>query len=151
MNNIPRNRTQDLREAFASIIPMILGLLRAHGWRGLLHLPTLWLVSRELRPVGAPFCALLDAFRAGTLPPAPAPWNDDEPQESQAAPAQPAATPRVRARPAVTRGRRTRSVPAPALAKPARASVRARTVPHPSAPTPFVIVRATEPQKNPVW
>src|ERR1700677_3467016 len=133
MENIPRNRTQDLREAFASIIPMILGLLRAHGWRGLLHLPTLWLVSRELRRMGDQFCALLDAFRAGTLPPAPAPWTYDEPQESQAAPAEPAATPRVRARVAAPR---RPSQPAPA--KPARAgSTRTRAVPRQFTPTPL--------------
>src|ERR1700677_960010 len=121
MNNIPRNRTQDLREAFASIISMILGLLRAQGWRGLLHLPTLWLLSREMRRMGAEFCALLDAFRAGTLPPV-APWID-EPQESQAASAQPLATPRASARQASPRIRRP-SQPAPA--KPVRAGRRVR-------------------------
>ena len=72
MTQNPRNRTQDLREAFASIISMMLGLLRAQGLRGLLMLPTLWLVSREIRRIGERFTALLDAFRAGTLPlPAP--------------------------------------------------------------------------------
>ena len=136
-------RTQDLREAFSSIITMILGLLRARGLRGLLQLPTLWLVSRELRRMAAEFLILLDAFRAGTLPPAPAPWID-EPQASQAAPAQPPATPRVRARAAACR--RTRSEPAPA--KPARAGVRARTVPRPSAPIPLGIAAATHRQKN---
>ena len=128
--SMKQTRTQDLREAFSSIISMILGLLRAQGWRGLLHLPTLWLVSRELRRMGAEFCALLDAFRAGTLPPAPAPWTYDEPQESQAAPAEPAATPRVRARVAAPR---RPSQPAPA--KPARAgSTRTRAVPRPANP-----------------
>src|ERR1700677_3612558 len=100
MNNIPRNRTQDLREAFASIIPMILGLLRAQGSRGLLHLPTLWLLSRELRRMGEQFNALLAAFRAGPLPPA-APCV--APPLEQAAPAQPR---HPAARPANPRDRR---------------------------------------------
>src|ERR1700677_4700996 len=108
MENIPRNRTQDLREAFASIISMILGLLRAQGWRGLLHLPTLWLVSRELRRMGAEFLTLLDAFQAGTLPPAP-PYPD--PPYCEPAPAQPR---HPSARSASPRQPRRASQPAPA-------------------------------------
>ena len=65
-------RNQDLREAFSSIISMILGLLHAHGLRGLLHLRTIWLFSRELRRLADEFVALFEAFQAGTLPlPAP--------------------------------------------------------------------------------
>ena len=51
MTQIPRNRTQDLREAFASIISMMLGLLRAHGVRGLIHLPALWLAAAQIRRI----------------------------------------------------------------------------------------------------
>src|ERR1700677_5134212 len=117
MTNNPRNRTQDLREAFTSIISMILGLLRAQGWRGLIHLPTLWLVARELRRMGEEFAALLAAFRAGTLPlPAPAP--PIAPQPLQAAPAPPPAMPSPAAPQAAPRHRRPRPQPAPA--KPAR-------------------------------
>ena len=50
MKNIPH--TQDLREAVASIISMMLGLLRAQGWRGLLHLPEIVLVVFLLRSIG---------------------------------------------------------------------------------------------------
>src|SRR5271156_921850 len=140
-------RTQDLREAFASIISMILGLLRAHGLRGLLPLPTLWMVAREIRRIGEELVALYDAFKAGTLPPVPAPAPWPAPQQPQAAPTQPPATPRASARPAALRVRRPRPQPVPA--KPARAGVRARTrtVRRRSTPDPFPappgIVRAT--------
>ena len=94
---------------------MILGLLRAQGLRGLLQLPTLWLVSRELRRMAAQFCSLLDAFRAGTLPPAP-PYT--APPAREPAPAHP----RHRSvRSASARQRRRSSRPAPA--KRARAGV----------------------------
>src|SRR5580658_4989316 len=99
MNDIPATRTQDLREAFASIISMMLGLLRAHGLRGLIHLPTLWLVSREMRRIAAAFTELFAAWQSGLIPPAPAP----APQPLQAAPAQPAASARPADRPAAPR------------------------------------------------
>jgi hypothetical protein len=73
MNNPSPTHPQDLREAFASIITMILGLLRAHGLRGLRHVPALWLAAREIRRGGEEFVALLDAFRAGALPSVAAP------------------------------------------------------------------------------
>src|ERR1700678_3636134 len=115
MNDNRPTQPQDLREAVASIISMILGLLRAQGWRGLLHLPTLWLVSRELRRMGDQFCALLDAFRAGTLPVyvAPAPLPQDPPSA-------PAAARPTHARVAGARTTPRRRQPAPA--KPARAA-----------------------------
>ena len=104
MNETPATHPQDLREAFASLISMMLGLLRAHGLRGLIHLPALWLAAREIRRNGAEFIALYDAFKAGTLPPVPAP----APQPRQAAPT------RAPARPAASRHRRSRpSQPAP--------------------------------------
>ena len=86
-------RSQDLREAVASIISMMLGLLRAHGLRGLLHLPTLWLVSREIRRIGERFNALFAALQAGTLTlplPAPVPTMPER---------QPAYSPRPRTPP----------------------------------------------------
>jgi hypothetical protein len=160
---------QDLREAFASLISMLLGLLRAHGLRGLIHLPAIWQAARELRRMGEEFIALLAAFRAGTLPPVPAP--SIAPQQLPAAPAQPPATPRASARPAAPRHRRP---PQPSPANPARAQlaraqlaraqlaraqlacagVRARTRPwrRPSTPDPFPaplgLVRATASQKR---
>ena len=71
---MPIKRPQDLIEAVTSIIPMMLGLLRARGLRGLLELPKFWLFARELRRMAEEFTALLTALlRSGTLPPAPAP------------------------------------------------------------------------------
>src|ERR1700722_9886511 len=72
MNDIHTTHPQDLRARIAGIISMMLVILRAHGWRGLIHLPTLWLVSREIRRIGEQFAALMAAFKAGTLPPVPA-------------------------------------------------------------------------------
>jgi hypothetical protein len=136
-------RTQDLREAFSSIITMMLGLLRAQGLRGLLQLPTLWLVSREMRRLADAFCELFAAFQAGTLPPAaPVP----APQPRQSAPARAPAP----ARPAAARHRRPRP-------QAARTAVRARprAAPRRSTPTPLpcplALVRAPDPQKNPVF
>jgi hypothetical protein len=143
--------TQNPAEAFASIISMMLEMIRGRGWRGLFDLPTIWLVSRKLRRMAEEFTALFAAFKAGTLPlRAPAPQA--VPQEWQPAPAQPPATPRPAARPAAPRRRRPRPQPAPA--KPARAGVRARTraVPQPSSPNPHphrpARVRAIDPQEN---
>ena len=95
-------RPQDLIEAFASIIKMMLVSIRAQGWRSLRHLPTLLLVAIELRRVGKEFAAIMAAFRAGTLPPlppapAPAPWTD--PPDRQALCAGSPAAPRPAARP----------------------------------------------------
>src|SRR5271170_7244121 len=110
MNDTQATQPQDLREAFASLISMMLGLLRAHGVRGLLHLPALWLAAREIRRIGAELCQLFDAWKAGTLPPAP----QTTPQQRQVAPTQPPAAPRASARPAASRHRRSRpSRPAP--------------------------------------
>jgi hypothetical protein len=112
MMNPRTTKPQDLREAFASIITMILGLLRAHGLRGLRHLPALSQAAHELRRLGDEFCDLFAAFQAGTLPPVPAP----APQPLQAAPTQLAAPPRASARPAALRHRRSRpSQPAPRI------------------------------------
>ena len=120
------SRTQDLREAFAGIISMMLGLLRARGLRGLLQLPTLWLAVREIRRMAEEFVALLDAFRAGTLPPVPAP-----PIAPPCPPARPSARssyPRA-ARARTARRCRPRTEPAPA--QPARTGVFARPCPVP--------------------
>ena len=100
MNNIPRNRIQDLREAFASIISMMLGLLRAHGLRGLLYLPEVWLATREIKRIGEAFCEMFAAWAAGPV------------SARQPTPARTRATPRVAAR--RTSLRRRRPQPAPA-------------------------------------
>ena len=114
MNNIPRSRIQDLKEAFASIISMMLGLLRAHGVRGLIHLPALWLAAAQIRRIGEAFSGLFDAWKAGTLAPVRAPQT--APQQRQAGPAQPPAPLRASARPAALRHRRSRpSQPAPRI------------------------------------
>ena len=99
-------RTQDLREAFASIISMMLGLLRAHGLRGLLYLPEVWLATREIKRIGEAFCEMFAAWGAG-LASAPAP------QQRQAVPVQSPATPRVRVRSAAPRYRRRPLLRAP--------------------------------------
>jgi hypothetical protein len=159
MTPTPRTTNpQDLREAFTSIISMILGLLRAHGLRGLLHLRTMWLFSRQLRRLAEEFCDLFAAFQAGTLPPSalastptPEPWPAS--QDRQPAPAQTAATPCRSARPATPR-HNCSSQPAPA--QPARDIVRERTrrawrrsAPD-RLPAPLGLVRATASQKRPV-
>jgi len=85
MNDI---RTQDLGEAFNSIISMMLAMLRARGLRGLLDLPNMIISAIYLRRLGREFAALVASFKAGTPPPvapASAPWP-----QLQAAPAQPA-------------------------------------------------------------
>src|ERR1700722_1185211 len=95
MKNL-QTRTQDLREAFAGIISMMLGLLRAHGLRGLIHLPAVWLATREMKRIAEAFCELFAAWGAGLLAATPAPST--APQVRQEAPAQPARAPRVAAR-----------------------------------------------------
>src|ERR1700729_3853503 len=109
MNDKPPTQPQDLREAVASIISMMLGLLRAQGWRGLLHLPEIVMVVFLLRSIAKRFAALMDAHATGTLPLPAAP---------QAEAAYPSATARAAARRAAPRRRRTRSQPS--SAKPAR-------------------------------
>ena len=104
----PRTTTQDLREAFASIISMILGLLRAHGVRGLVHLPEVWLAMREMKRIAEAFCELFAAWSAATPAPRIAP------QQVQAAPGH--SMPRVRVRGAVSRRRRARVEPVAARA-----------------------------------
>src|ERR1700722_5595557 len=117
MNNIPRSRIQDLKEAFASIISMMLGLLRAHGVRGLVYLPEVWLATREIKRIAGAFGEMFAAGSAARLDATPAPRTT--PQAGQAARPQPAATPRVAASRAAPRYRRPHAQPAPA--KPARA------------------------------
>src|ERR1700722_8901289 len=121
MNNIPRTQTQDLREAFASIISMMLGVLRAQGLRGLRHLPEIILVVFLLRSIGKRFAALMDAHAAGTLPvaiPVAAP--------PERRPTHARAMPRAASRPTSSRRRHP---PQPAPAKPARAGVSVRRYP----------------------
>ena len=133
MNHI---RVQDLREAFTNIITMMLGLLRAHGLRGLLYLPAAWQLDRELRSIADEFCQLFATWQAGALTPS--------------APAHPSATPRVRARPTAAR----RNPRAPNLRTHAFSRVQAPyrdPSPPLRAPIPFHVVRAPLPQKNPVF
>src|SRR5580693_7108714 len=104
MNNIPRTRIQDLTEAFASIISVMLGLLRAHGVRGLIHLPAVWIATREIKRIAEAFTELFAAWSAGLLDATAAPRT--APQTGQAARPQPAATPRVAAPRSAPRYRR---------------------------------------------
>ena len=130
MNDTRPTQAQDLREAFASIIPMILGLLRAHGVRGLIHLPMLWMISRELRRIAREFTDMFAAWQSGTLSPPATPAPLPAPQQRPAPSAQPVAMPRVPARPASRSPRRRSSQPAPA--KPARAGLFERSYPTPN-------------------
>jgi len=99
MNN---GRTQDLTEAFASIIKLMLASIRAQGLRSLIHLPMLIKVGLELHRFGREFAAVMAALKAGTLPPPPpapepVPWTD--PPDQDAAWADAPAPPRAAARP----------------------------------------------------
>jgi hypothetical protein len=92
---------QRLTEAFASIISMMLGMIRAQGWRSLLNLPELWLTARYLRRLGQEFAALMADFKSGllVLPPlVPVPCAD-APEQEVAYAASPE-TPRLATRPA---------------------------------------------------
>src|SRR5580704_14963063 len=102
MFNQPRT-TQNLAEAVTSLISMILVMIRARGLRGLLDLPVYWRLYRELRAMAESFTALFDAFKAGTLPPAP-PRPAPEPwPEPEYLPAAPAAATAATARPPARR------------------------------------------------
>src|ERR1700723_35067 len=127
MNQNPRNRIQDLREAFASIISMMLGLLRAHGLRGLVYLPEVWLATRAMKRIAEEFCALFAAWAGGFA-------STPAPQPRQAAPAP--------SRPAVPApAHRTASRPRlshRATARVARArSTRVHAPPRPCSPSPL--------------
>jgi hypothetical protein len=153
MNDNRTTKTQDLKEAFTSIISMILGLLRAQGLRGLIHLPALWLLSRQLRRMAEEFCQLFDAWKAGTLPPVPAPAPWPTPQPRSAAPAQSPAPPPASARPAAPRIRRPRSQPARAQLAHAGARARPRAAVWPPStpiplPSPRGLVRTSVSQKR---
>jgi hypothetical protein len=124
-------RIQHLTEAFASIISMMLGMIRAQGWRSLLNLPELWLTARYLRRLGQEFAALMADFKSGllVLPPlAPAPCAVPPEQETAYAPSPETPRPasRDRQRPAVRRS------PPAAYAEPdrPRAASSATALPH---------------------
>ena len=129
-------RLQHLTEAFASVISMMLGMLRAHGWRCVLHLPEIWRTARQLRRFGEQFAALMATLmadlKAGRLViPEPAPWPDPPEQECAyaASPAAPrlaaprAPASRARPRPAI------RPSPPPTYAEPDRPRA-AAALPH---------------------
>jgi hypothetical protein len=70
MNDKPK---QDLAEAFAGIITMMLRTIRARGWRSLKNLPEIWREATVIYGYGLAFAALVADWRAGKLhPPAPA-------------------------------------------------------------------------------
>ena len=113
MNN---GRTQDLTEAFASIIKLMLASIRAQGLRSLIHLPMLIKVGLELHRFGREFAAVMAALKAGTLPPpppAPEPWPD--PPDQEAACAWSPAPPRPAARPTPAARGRQRPAERPSL------------------------------------
>ena len=94
-------RFQHLAEAFNSIISMMLSMLRARGWRGLLDLPQAFLAAIYLRRLAREFTALLASIDLSALPP-PAPAAQVPPAQ----PAAPAPAARTRPRPAACRGAR---------------------------------------------
>ena len=146
-------RIQNLAEAVTSLIPMILGLLRARGLRGLLDLPVYWRLYRELRAMAEGFAAVYDAFKAGTLPPVP-PAPEPEPVWLDPLPAsvRPAAAPRPAARPRIGAARPRRAqaaiLPPPACAKPKRLRFGEGRR---ALPKPFAVVRAIPLRKNRGW
>jgi hypothetical protein len=148
-------RSQDLSEAFASIIEMMLRTIRVHRFRRLIYLPILWLIGMQLRRIGKEFAALTAAHKAGTLRP-PAPLI--APEDQKAACAQPEAIPGPPARPDPEDvDQQPPAVPAPT--KPVRAPVGAGPrAPDPDRlthplPGPFpgrlAVVAMIGPQKNP--
>jgi hypothetical protein len=135
---------QNLSDAFGRIITMILAEVRARGWRRLKGLPKIWLTVMVFRRYGEALVALMAAYRAGKLPPAPpvpvpapepAPWIDVT--EWQEAFAQPAAPRRAVARsvPAA----RARRRPAELAAALPRAARRAAVRPWPALRTPHPV------------
>jgi hypothetical protein len=102
--------TQHLTDAFDSIITTMLRVIRAHGWRCLIHLPVLLLVALYLRRVRREFATLAAAFDAGTLPPA-APVPPDLQSASACSPE----APRLAARPDPATPDRQRPAVRPAL------------------------------------
>ena len=145
MNDI---RNPPLSERFASIITMMLGMIRAQGLRSLLHLPTLWLAMREIRRFGEALGALIAAFEAGTLPPPPPAPDQSWPMQQSPRPAA-KPCPAVRAR-APARGPRPRRASA-AIARIPRRSPRLPAVTQP--PRAFFArhfdVATKDLQKNP--
>jgi hypothetical protein len=124
------SRTQPQAEAFASIIKMMLAMIRARGLRSLTDLPMLLLAALylrrlDLRRLGKQFAALMADFKAGKLPPAP-PAPLTAPQGQQAARAEPLGTPRVAARPEPGNHRRQRPAVHPAVPAEAAGPRRAR-------------------------
>jgi hypothetical protein len=138
----PRN--PPLSERFASIFSMMLAMLRAQGWRALLHLPSLWLAMRMIRELGEALGALAAAFEAGTLPPIP--------PAPVLAPLEP-----LPARPASTSPRARTRAPTPRRAPPTTARIprRSRRVPAFARPrplpTPISVVLRPALRKNPAF
>src|SRR5579862_648079 len=138
-------RPQDLAEAFANIISMMLGMIRAYGWRCLLHLPELWQAQREIREMGEAFAGLLDDFRAGLIvPPAPLPALPEQEAEYAYPPATPrlaATSPRQRRAPSLRRPRPATHV-APVCPRAATGAWSVASGPLPShrVPAPFSLL-----------
>jgi hypothetical protein len=142
-------RTLPLSERFASIMQMMLGILRAHGWRALFILPDLIRARRMMRELFGELIALAKAFEAGTLPPippAPEPAPCTEPEDCCDESAQPAAPPRPAAQPRpAPRARPRPATPPAAEAAPDRPRA-AICAPPPSppparAPHPYAVLR----------
>ena len=105
---------QRLTEAFASIISMMLGMIRAQGWRSLLNLPKLWLTARYLRRLGQEFAALMANFKSGLLvlpPPAPCTALPEQEVAYAASPETPRPATRARQRPVARRSPSRRGKP----------------------------------------
>ena len=145
-------RLQHLTEAFASVISMMLGMLRAHGWRCVLHLPEIWRTARQLRRFGEQFAALMATLmadlKAGRLViPPPAPWPDPPEQDFAYADSPAAPRPATRPDPACRARSRPAERPSPpaayaepdcpdAAAAPSHARARAALCPLPSRRAP---------------
>jgi hypothetical protein len=152
MSFMTATRPQPLSERFANIISVMLGMLRAHGWRALFALPEVIRAARVIRQLRDELIAMMKAFEAGTLSPPPAPASWTEPQDGQAAPAQSPAIPRPAARPrSAARDRQPLAeLPPPPAAEAAPDRPRAAKCAHPApalprpprrAPNPFAVLR----------
>src|SRR5580700_10705355 len=126
---------QPLSERFARITSMMLGILRAQGWRALLHLPSIWLAMRMIRELGEALGALAAAFEAGTLPPIPTPQDQPAPLPYAAIPTAPPPARAPRRPPRRAAQIQTRRPPDPRPPSRAPSGIRAPP-PHPDPAPP---------------
>ena len=144
--------SQSLSETYARITKVMLVSWRAHGLRSLAELAMHLLIAFQIYAILRELAALLDAFKAGTLPAlAPAPIRAPAPQVARP---RPAATPRKASVSARAPGRAAIPRPAPpAIARIARPPCRVLAFSAPPRPLPPPLSRVPTPllQKSWTW